>query len=84
MTDHFIGFRLTGTLTEGAFEAAICSLRQGLTEFMCHPGFLGPALRDARTRLKESRVRELEALTSPRIRQLIAAQNVHLEGFSLH
>lgn len=84
MTDHFMGFRLTGTLTERTFEAAICSLRQGLTEFMCHPGFLGPALRQARTRLKESRVRELEALTSSRIRELIAAQNVQLEDFSLH
>lgn len=82
MTDHFMGFRLTGSLTERSFEAAICSLRAGMTEFMCHPGFLGPELLQARTRLKESRVRELEALTSPRIRQLITAQIVHLENFS--
>jgi predicted glycoside hydrolase/deacetylase ChbG (UPF0249 family) len=53
-----------------------------MTEFMCHPGFLGPALLQARTRLKESRLRELEALTSPRIRQLIAAQKVELGDFS--
>jgi predicted glycoside hydrolase/deacetylase ChbG (UPF0249 family) len=82
MTDHFTGFRLTGSLTERTFEAAICSLRQGMTEFMCHPGFLGPALLQARTRLKESRLRELEALTSPHIRQLIAAQKVELGDFS--
>jgi len=82
MTDHFVGFRLTGSLTERTFAAAICSLRQGMTEFMCHPGFLGPALLQARTRLKESRLRELEALTSPRIRQLIASQRVHLQNFS--
>jgi chitin disaccharide deacetylase len=84
MTDHFIGFRLTGLLTERTFEAAICSLRQGMTEFMCHPGFLGPALLQARTRLKESRLRELEALTSPRIRQLLGSQNVELGDFSGH
>jgi chitin disaccharide deacetylase len=82
MTDHFLGFRLTGTLSERSFAAAICSLREGLTEFMCHPGFLGPALQRARTRLKESRLRELEALTSPRIRQVIAAQKVELGDFS--
>jgi predicted glycoside hydrolase/deacetylase ChbG (UPF0249 family) len=83
MTDHFTGFRLTGSLTEKTLAAAICSLREGLTEFMCHPGFVGPALLEARTRLKESRLRELEALTSPRIRQLIAAQGVQLENFSV-
>ncbi|MGI8960995.1 MAG: carbohydrate deacetylase [Bryobacteraceae bacterium] len=82
MTDHFTGFRLTGWLTEETLAAAICSLRDGLTEFMCHPGFLGPSLLQARTRLKESRLREVEALTSPRIRQLIAAQSVQLENFS--
>jgi predicted glycoside hydrolase/deacetylase ChbG (UPF0249 family) len=81
MTDHFTGFRLTGSLTEKTFAASICSLREGMTEFMCHPGFVGPALLQARTRLKESRLRELEALTSPRIRQLIAEQNVQLGNF---
>ena len=82
MTDHFTGFRLTGSLTEKTFAAAIRSLPDGMTEFMCHPGFLGPELLQARTRLKESRLSELEALTSPRIRELIAAQSVQLENFS--
>lgn len=82
MTDHFTGFRLTGSLAEKSFAAAIFSLREGLTEFMCHPGFLGPELLQAQTRLKESRLRELEALTSPRIRQVIAAHGVQLESFS--
>jgi predicted glycoside hydrolase/deacetylase ChbG (UPF0249 family) len=82
MTDHFMGFRLTGSLTERSLAAAIRSLPIGLTELMCHPGFVGPALLQARTRLKESRLRELEALTSPRIRELIAAQGVQLRDFS--
>jgi predicted glycoside hydrolase/deacetylase ChbG (UPF0249 family) len=81
MTDHFTGFRLTGSLTEKTLAATICSLHDGITEFMCHPGFVGPALLQARTRLKESRLRELEALTSPRIRELIAAQGVQLADF---
>jgi chitin disaccharide deacetylase len=81
MTDHLRGFRLTGTLTEDTFAAAIERLPEGETEFLCHPGLLGPELGQARTRLKESRVRELEALTSPRIRALISANGVRLSPF---
>ena len=81
LTDHFLGFRLTGHLTEETFALAIASLPDGLTEFMCHPGLLGPELARAETRLKESRVRELEALTSPRIRRLVAESKVRLSPF---
>jgi predicted glycoside hydrolase/deacetylase ChbG (UPF0249 family) len=80
-TDHFLGFRLTGSFTENSFAAAIRNLPEGLTEFMCHPGLLGPELARAETRLKESRVRELEALTSPRIRQLMDEYKVRLSPF---
>jgi predicted glycoside hydrolase/deacetylase ChbG (UPF0249 family) len=81
MTDHFIGFRLTGSLTEASFSKALARVSDGTTEFMCHPGFLGPYLRSATTRLKESRVQELEALVSPIARAVIGAQAIHLEPF---
>lgn len=81
LTDHFLGFRLTGSLNETSLEAALEGLPQGVTEFMCHPGKLGSELAHAETRLKESRVRELEALTSPRIRQLINEREIQLSGF---
>jgi predicted glycoside hydrolase/deacetylase ChbG (UPF0249 family) len=81
MTDQLVGFRLTGTLTEDTFAATIEGLPDGETEFLCHPGLLGPELARASTRLKESRVRELEALTSPRIRALINAKEVRLVSF---
>jgi chitin disaccharide deacetylase len=81
MTDHFLGFRLTGSLTEKTFAATLASVREGTTELMCHPGYLGPELAQAATRLKESRVRELEALTSPYIRELIAKQEIQLTDF---
>jgi predicted glycoside hydrolase/deacetylase ChbG (UPF0249 family) len=83
MTDHFLGFRLTGTFTESSFAEMLRRLPDGTTEFMCHPGHLGPELAQARTRLKESRVRELEALTSPRIRELIQEQGIRLGGFGM-
>ena len=82
MTDHFLGFRLTGFLTEHTFAATLKSLSEGRTEFMCHPGFADQDLQAAHTRLKEARVRELEALTSPRIRDLIAAEGIRLAGFN--
>jgi chitin disaccharide deacetylase len=81
MTDHFLGFRLTGSFDEASFQAALAALPEGTTEFMCHPGFLGNELRAASTRLKESRVRELEALTSPRIREFMDATGVRLATF---
>jgi chitin disaccharide deacetylase len=82
MTDHFMGYRLTGLLTEQTLAGALASLSDGTTEFMCHPGFLGPELARASTRLKESRVRELEALVSPRIRDLISEAGVRLGPFA--
>jgi len=81
MTDHFLGFRLTGSLTEVTFAQALQELKEGATEFMCHPGYLGDELKQARTRLKESRLRELEALTSPRIRELISGKGIELSRF---
>lgn len=81
MTDHFVGFKLTGSLTEETFAQALDKLENGVTEFMCHPGYLGPELKQARTRLKESRLRELDALTSPRIRKLISGKGIHLTPF---
>ncbi len=81
MTDHFLGYRLTGTLTEASLLRALPYLKEGTTEFMCHPGLLGPELQGAPTRLRESRVRELEALTSPRVRIAMDAAEVRLATF---
>lgn len=81
LPDHFAGFRLTGSLNKGTFAAALYRLRDGLTEFMCHPGELGAELAAAQTRLRESRVRELETLTSPEIRDLIMRLDIQLLSF---
>jgi predicted glycoside hydrolase/deacetylase ChbG (UPF0249 family) len=81
MTDHFVGFRLTGTLNEQSLAAALAAMEEGSTEFMCHPGYLGTELQNAPTRLKESRVHELDALTSPRIRKFVGAAGIRLATF---
>lgn len=81
MVDHFTGFRLTGCLTEDTFSDALRKTADGVTEFMCHPGFAGPELHAAETRLKDSRLLELEALISPRIRQQIERDGIRLCSF---
>lgn len=80
-TDHFMGFRLTDSLDEGTFTKALRSLRPGSTEFMCHPGYFGNELREAATRLKESRQRELEALTSPAVKRLLTELGILLTTY---
>ena len=80
-TDHFTGFQITGSLDEGRLAATLERLPEGLTEFMCHPGICGEELRAARTRLRESRERELRALTSPEVREALVESNVELRTF---
>jgi predicted glycoside hydrolase/deacetylase ChbG (UPF0249 family) len=80
-TDHFAGFQLTGNYDAATLAALIRSLPEGSTEFMCHPGRCGSELRQARTRLKESREQELRALTSPEVRTALTEGNVRLAAF---
>ncbi|MDP9054250.1 MAG: ChbG/HpnK family deacetylase [Acidobacteriota bacterium] len=77
-TDHFAGFQITGSMEEANLIATLERLPEGLTELMCHPGRLGPELRAAKTRLRESRERELAALVSPEVRRVIAQRRIEL------
>ncbi len=77
-TDHFTGFEMTGYMGTPELVSAIRHLPDGLTELMCHPGYLGPELRAASGRLKESRERELTALTSEETRRAIFECDVQL------
>lgn len=80
-TDHFAGFQITGTLKQSNLIETLERLPQGLTEFMCHPGKLGPELRVAATRLKESRQMELSALVSPEVRSTIERRGIELVSY---
>ena len=80
-TDHFTGFQATGSLDGDGLIGTLERLPEGLTELMCHPGKLGPELRAASTRLKESRETELAALTSPQARQLIERRGIQLTNY---
>jgi predicted glycoside hydrolase/deacetylase ChbG (UPF0249 family) len=80
-TDHFAGFQITGTLKQSNLIETLERLPDGLTEFMCHPGKLGPELRAAATRLKESREMELAALVSPAVRAVIERRGIELVNY---
>ena len=80
-TDHFAGFQITGSFTEASLIATLQCLPEGLTELMCHPGRLGPELQASTTRLKQSRLIELEALKSPRVKAVIAHRAILLTGY---
>jgi chitin disaccharide deacetylase len=80
-TDHFAGFRITGRLRTPELVALVGVLPEGSTELMCHPGRCGDALRRARTRLKESRQAELEALTAQEVREAIRCAGIELVNY---
>jgi predicted glycoside hydrolase/deacetylase ChbG (UPF0249 family) len=80
-TDHFSGFRLTGRYGATELAQVIRSLPEGSTEFMCHPGLCTEERRAARTRLKDSRRRELDALTSPEVRAALEESGVKLARY---
>ena len=81
MTDHFIGFRQTGSLDTTTLIQLIKNLPDGLTELMVHPGYCRTELNAARTRLKQSRQVELEALVSPAVKQAIQDRGVELISY---
>ncbi len=77
-TDHFAGFLITGRFHTKELVDLIGMLPDGITEFMCHPGRCGEELRGARTRLKLSRERELEALMAAEVRDALERRGVEL------
>ena len=81
-TDHFAGFQITGRFHTAQLVELLAILPEGSTELMCHPGRCGEALRAARTRLKESRERELEALIAPEVREALERNQVELIGYA--
>ncbi len=81
-TDHFAGFQITGRFRIPELAQLLGALPAGSTEFMCHPGRCGPALRQAPTRLKESREDELAALVSTEAREALERHQIELVNYA--
>jgi predicted glycoside hydrolase/deacetylase ChbG (UPF0249 family) len=80
-TDHFAGFGITGLFQTAELVELIRRLPPGTTELMCHPGRCGGELQAANTRLKESRERELRALTASETRAALNEAGVRLVSY---
>jgi chitin disaccharide deacetylase len=63
-TDGSIGVLATGMLNPRTLQRLLSLMRPGTWELVCHPGYVDPALDSVRTRLRESRAIEHEALLS--------------------
>ena len=80
-TDHFAGFQITGRFRTAELVQLLAIVPEGTTELMCHPGRCGAALRQAPTRLKESREQELQALLAPEVRAALDRYEIELVDY---
>jgi predicted glycoside hydrolase/deacetylase ChbG (UPF0249 family) len=56
-------------------------LPEGTWEFVSHPGYNDPDLDRVKTRLRDSRDKELAMLTSPEVRDLIQREEIQLISY---
>jgi predicted glycoside hydrolase/deacetylase ChbG (UPF0249 family) len=80
--DYFCGIAQTGELTVEGMKCLLQNLPEGTTEMMCHPGFMDKELEESATRLQDSRELEVEILSSPDIRNLVASQGIRLIDYA--
>jgi chitin disaccharide deacetylase len=79
--DGTVGIVATGAMDASLFESIVNSLPEGTWELVCHPGYNDADLGSIRTRLRESRAQELEILTSPEARKILAHSGVRLISY---
>ena len=80
--DYFCGIAQTGELTREGVAKLLQNLPPGVTEMMCHPGFMDETLEKSPTRLQDSRRLEVEILTDTGIRNLVAEQGIRLIDYA--
>jgi chitin disaccharide deacetylase len=79
--DGCIGVAATGGLSEETFRQLIEKLPEGTWEFVSHPGYNDQELDGVKTRLRESREKELAILTSPASKEALREQQVQLISY---
>jgi hopanoid biosynthesis associated protein HpnK len=77
-TDGTFGIVATGALDQRLFEAIVGSIPEGTWEFVCHPGYNDAELSTVRTRLRDSRLQELQVLTSEAAHSALRRHGVEL------
>ena len=83
--DGSLGVIETGLLDETLFLAIVRGMAEGLPEgtweLVCHPGYDDADLAGVRTRLRASRLQELNVLTSPAAREELEKHGVELISY---
>jgi chitin disaccharide deacetylase len=79
-TDNILGLLDSGNLKEGTLLRLLKSLGQGCAELVAHPGFLSPEVKKESV-FNRNCEKELAALTSDRIKQLVSDLNIKLITF---
>ena len=79
--DGTLAIVATGSLNERLFRLMVEHLPDGTWELVCHPGYNDGDLREVHTRLRQSREQELQILTSPATRELLAANGIEIVSF---
>ena len=80
-TDGTVGIVATGAMNSSLFGTIIDSLPEGTWELVCHPGYNDADLDHIQTRLRESRAKELQVLTSPQAREMLGRSGVQLISY---
>jgi hopanoid biosynthesis associated protein HpnK len=81
-TDNFYGIAQTGYWTQEWINQLMDSLPEGVSELMCHPGYVDLEMSQAGTRLLHSRQQELHLLVAAESRRLIEARQITLINYS--
>ncbi len=81
-TDGSIGIVATGSLDRRVLAELIERFPEGTYELVCHPGYNDADLSTIRTKLRESRDVEREALMSPEIAAQVQDHGIELVSFA--
>jgi chitin disaccharide deacetylase len=79
--DYLCGLAESGQMTEGALLRTLSSLRPGITEIMVHPGYRDGELEKWPLSRRYRREKELIALTSCRVKDLVKQLQIELVGY---
>jgi len=66
--DYFYGVSATGYLDRAVLEDVLRDVPDGISELMCHPGYVDAALEKVSTRLVRQREAEFDAVARPQAR----------------
>lgn len=80
--DGSFGVITTGDVDLTLIRVLLQNMPEGTWELVCHPGYNDTDLERVRTRLRASRVQELEILTNPDVRQLIDSLGIELISYN--